>query len=181
MSRAGRGDSPDAVDLIVEQWRHSRPELDTSALAVLGRLHRSYRRYHAQIGALFDRHGISMGAFDLLSALRRSGEPYRLSAGVLAEQTLVTTGGLTQRVDRLEEQGLVVRERNVGDGRVVHVRLTDEGRALIDKVADDHFANERGMLIGLTGAERQQLAGLLRRLERSMELAELAADSAAEE
>lgn len=170
--------TPDAVDMIVEQWRHTRPELDTSALAVFGRLHRNYHRYHAQIGALFERHGISMGTFDVLTALRRSGEPYRLPAGVLAQQTLVSTGGLTQRVDRLEKSGLACRERNVGDGRVVYVRLTEQGREVIDAVADDHFANERAMLIGLTTAERQQLGGLLHRLERSMELAELAAGEA---
>lgn len=177
MARTTDGTSPDAVDMIMEQWRRTRPELNTSALAVFGRLHRDYYRYQAQITTLFEQYGINMGAFDVLSALRRNGEPHRLSAGALAQQTLVTTGGLTQRVDRLEKSGLVRRERESGDGRVVYVRLTEEGRKLVDAVTDDHFANEQAMLIGLSASERQQLAALLQRLERSMELAELAADA----
>jgi DNA-binding MarR family transcriptional regulator len=164
---------PDAVDLIMEQWRHARPELDVSALAVFGRLHRNYHRYQGQIGEKFAQHGITMSAFDVLTALRRNGEPYRLTAGALASQTLVSTGGLTQRVERLEKAGLARRERGGDDGRVVYVQLTEQGQELIDQVADDHFANETAMLVGLGAAEQRQLAALLARLERSMELAEM--------
>jgi DNA-binding MarR family transcriptional regulator len=164
---------PDAIDLIMEQWRHARPELDTSALPVLGRLHRSFHRYQAQIGALLERHGVNIAAFDVLTALRRNGEPFRLTAGALAQQTLVTTGGLTLRVDRLQSDGLVERVQDPHDGRVVYVQLTDKGRKFIDEVVDDHFSNEKRMLVGLTAAERKHLAELLGRLERSLELAEL--------
>lgn len=167
----------DAVDLIIEQWRHARPDVDVSAMAVFGRLHRSFYRYQEQIGTVFERHGINMAAFDVLSALRRNGEPYQLPAGKLAEQTLVTTGGITLRVDRLQSAGLVRRERDPNDGRVVYVTLTDAGMELIDAVVEDHFRNERHMLMGLSAAEQRQLAGLLSRVERSLELAELAEES----
>lgn len=163
----------DAVDLIIEQWRHTRPDVDASAMGVFGRLHRGFYRYQDQIAAVFERHGINMAAFDVLSALRRNGEPYQLPAGKLAEQTLVTTGGITLRVDRLESSGLVRRDRDPNDGRVVYVTLTDEGMEVIDAVVEDHFHNEQRMLIGLTTSEQQQLAELLSKLERSLEFAEL--------
>ncbi|GAA1205385.1 MarR family winged helix-turn-helix transcriptional regulator [Prauserella alba] len=173
MARKDTWTTPDAVDLITDQWRRSRPELDVSALAVFGRLHRNYHRYQAFIGETFAEYGISMGAFDVLAALRRSSDEGRLNAGALAQQTLVTTGGLTQRVNQLEKSGLVRRERDTDDGRIVYVALTEEGAALIDKLADEHFSNEQAMLVGLSKSERKQLAHLLHRLERSMELCEL--------
>lgn len=173
MAGTTRQPTADAVDLIIEQWRHARPDVDVSAMSVFGRLHRSFYRYQDQIGAVFREHGITMAAFDVLSALRRNGEPYRLPAGRLAEQTLVTTGGMTLRVDRLESDGLVRRERDASDGRVVYVALTEAGMELIDAVVEDHFRNERRMLRGLSATEQRRLADLLSRVERSLELAEL--------
>lgn len=169
--------TPDAVDLIIEQWRHARPDVDVSGMAVFGRLHRSFYRYQDQISAVFDRHGINMAAFDVLSALRRSGAPYRRTAGELAKQTLVTTGGITLRVNRLESAGLVERERDQRDGRVVYVTLTAAGLELIDAVVEEHFRNERRMLMGLTATDQRQLAALLSRVERSLDLAELSAEA----
>lgn len=165
---------PDAVDLLMEQWRQQRPDVDVSAMAVFGRLHRDFYRYLDHIVPVFEKHGISMAAFDVLSALRRSGPPFRRTAGELANQTLVTTGGITLRVKRLEADGLVVREGDPHDGRVVYVRLTDAGLAVIDAVVEDHFSNEQRMLVGLTTTERKQLAQLLSRLELSLELAKIA-------
>ncbi|GAA4089163.1 MULTISPECIES: MarR family winged helix-turn-helix transcriptional regulator [Actinomadura] len=166
-------DRPDTVDLIIEQWRRERPDVDVSGLAVFGRLHRGFLRYHALIDEVFDRYGLNMAAFDVLTALRRSGPPYRKTAGELAAISLLSTGGITLRLDRLEKAGLVVRERDPDDRRVVHARLTDEGLAVIDRAVADHFANERRMLAGLSETEQRQLARLLSRLERSLEVAEL--------
>jgi DNA-binding MarR family transcriptional regulator len=162
----------DAVDLMLEQWRHEAPQVDASAMAVFGRLHRTFYRYQTQLSTVFESYGLSVAAFGVLAALRRAGAPYRRTAGELADANLVTTGGLTQRVDRLEAAGLVSREREPGDRRVVHIQLTDEGLTLTDKVTGAHFANELRMLAGLSTTERSQLARLLSRLERSLDLAE---------
>ncbi|MCO5972228.1 MarR family winged helix-turn-helix transcriptional regulator [Actinoallomurus soli] len=163
---------PDAVDLILEQWERELPSIDATPMEVLGRLHRSFIRYQGLLADLFDRYGINMAAFDVLAALRRSGAPYRKTAGELAEIALVTTGGITLRLDRLEKSGLVIRERDPDDRRVVYARLTDRGLEAINTVAAAHFANEKRMLAGLTDAEQRQLGRLLRKLERSLELAE---------
>lgn len=158
----------DPVDVIISQWEREIPGMDVSALAVFGRLHRSYLRYASQLAGVFDSHGINMASFDVLAALRRSGPPYRRTAGELAGIGLVTTGGLTLRLDRLEEAGLITRERDTADRRVVHAQLTQAGLELTDQVAQEHFANELDMLAGLSKPERAQLADLLAKLERSL-------------
>jgi DNA-binding MarR family transcriptional regulator len=173
---------PDAVDLILEQWKRELPSVDATPMEVFGRLHRSFIRYQSLIADLFDRYGLNMAAFDVLAALRRAGPPYQRTAGELAETSLVTTGGITQRLDRLEKAGLVTRERDAHDRRVVYARLTGKGLEVINTVAAAHFANENQMLAGLTGAERRQLGRLLRKLEHSFELAgHKAPESGAEE
>ncbi|MEU9025726.1 MarR family transcriptional regulator [Actinomadura sp. NPDC048394] len=165
---------PDAVDMIIDQWHRERPDVDVSALSVFGRLHRGYQRYTMLLNEVFERHGITMAAFDVLATLRRSGPPYRRSAGELAGISLVSTGGVTLRLDRLEKAGLITRERDPEDRRVVYARLTPLGMDVTDQVVEEHFANERRMLSGLTETERKQLARLLGRLERSLEAAETA-------
>ncbi|NIH83707.1 MarR family winged helix-turn-helix transcriptional regulator [Amycolatopsis granulosa] len=163
---------PDAVDLMLEQWRREIPGVDASPLAVFGRLHRAFDRYQHQLTRVLGRFDVSISAFGILTALRRAGEPYRRTAGDLADTTLLTTGGITQRVDRLEAAGLVRRERDLEDRRVVYIGLTPEGLALTDKVVEAHFANERRMLAKLTQNERAQLAKLLSKLEHSLEVSE---------
>ncbi|MEV8634098.1 MarR family transcriptional regulator [Streptosporangium sp. NPDC051023] len=170
----GSAEQPDAVDLFLEQWRRELPGVDATPMAVFGRLHRSFVRYQTLINEVFEQHGINMAAFDVLTALRRSGPPYRRTSGELAAVSLVSSGGVTLRVDRLEAAGLVVRERDADDRRVVYARLTDRGLDLVERVAEAHFANERGMLEGLSEAERQRLGRLLSKLERSLENAERA-------
>lgn len=154
----------DAVDDIIGQWDRVRPGLDVSAMQVFGRLHRSFLLYRSAIGERFTEAGTTEPGFDVLAALRRSGPEQRLSAGELARQTLVTTGGLTLRVKRLEKDGLVRRERDPEDHRMVYVSLTDAGRELVDRTADLHFFNLARMLEGLTAEEREDLARLLGRL-----------------
>lgn len=164
---------PDAVDLMLEQWRRERPDIDASPLAVFGRLHRAFNRYQAQLTELFNEHDITISSFSMLAALRRLGHPYRCTAGKLADTDLVSTGGITQRVDKLQAAELVRRVRDPEDRRIVYVELTEKGLALVDEVATAHFANEAQMLNGLTYNEREQLARLLGRLEHSLDLAEM--------
>jgi DNA-binding MarR family transcriptional regulator len=161
----------DAVDSILALWAREMPGVDFSALAVFGRLHRGYLRYATLISEVFERHGINTASFDVLAALRRSGPPYRRTAGDLAHIGLVTTGGLTLRLDRLEKAGLILRERDTTDRRIVYAQLTPIGLEITNKVAKEHFDNELKMLAGLTDAERRQLAFLLAKLESSLEAA----------
>ncbi|MEU9066436.1 MULTISPECIES: MarR family winged helix-turn-helix transcriptional regulator [Streptomyces] len=159
---------PDAVAGIVGDWARERPELDTSPLEVLARLHRSYLQYQSRLTSRLDEHGLSVAGFDVLTALRRSGAPYRLTAGQLAASGLVSSAGVTLRLDRLEKDGLLVRERDAEDRRVVYSRLTEAGLAKVDEVFSEHLENERRMLGGLSPAEHRQLSRLLSKLERSI-------------
>ncbi|MEV0093007.1 MarR family transcriptional regulator [Streptomyces sp. NPDC050738] len=158
----------DAVASIIEDWARERPELDTAPLEVLARLHRTFLRYSTRLTNAVDRHGLSVAGFDVLTALRRAGAPYRLTAGQLADSGLVSSAGVTLRIDRLEKDGLIVRERDAEDRRVVYSRLTDAGLAKVDEVFAEHLDNERRMLGGLTPAECRQMARLLSKLERSI-------------
>lgn len=160
--------TPDAVDEAVNQWASTWPDLDVSPMEVFGRLHRCYLRYSASLTEVFTRHGINLAAFDVLTALRRSGPPFKMTSRELADSTLISTGGVTLRVDRLESAGLVARERDRNDRRVVYVRLTGAGLDKIHAVAREHFANEADMLLGLDADEQAQLGGLLSRLETSI-------------
>ncbi|WP_093803803.1 MarR family winged helix-turn-helix transcriptional regulator [Streptomyces sp. Wb2n-11] len=158
----------DAVAKVIEDWARERPDLDTSPLEVLARLHRSFLRYSAKLTTSIEHHGLSVAGFDVLTALRRAGEPYRLTAGQLADSGLVSSAGVTLRIDRLEKDGLIVRERDADDRRVVYSRLTDKGLATVDTVFAEHLENESRMLGGVSPAERRQLARLLRKLESSI-------------
>ena len=170
----------DAVDEIIGQWARVRPELDVSAMEVFSRLHRTFLLYRSAVTERFGEVGTNEPGFDVLAALRRSGPEQRRSAGELARQTLVTTGGLTLRVKRLEKEGLVRRERDPEDHRMVYVSLTDAGRDLVDRAADTHFENLRRMLEGLTEAERDDLARLLGRLYEALKEASPGVEPAAE-
>lgn len=153
---------------VVAQWQRELPGLNVSGLAVFGRLHRSYLLYAARLTEIFDRYGINTASFDVLAALRRSGPPYRATAGRLARTGLITTGGVTQRLDRLESAGLITRERDPGDRRVVYAQLTADGLEVSGRAATAVFASQQQMLAGLTETERAELAVLLGAVERSM-------------
>ncbi len=153
----------DAVDLILEQWARERPDLDCSPMGVIGRITQLQREVHLAQRATFARHGLDAPSFDVLAALRRAGEPYQLTPTALMRTALVTSGAITQRLDRLEERGLITRTRSEADGRAVVVTLTAAGREALDAALPDHLETERGLLDGLTGPELEQLAALLRR------------------
>ncbi|MFG2644920.1 MarR family winged helix-turn-helix transcriptional regulator [Streptomyces sp. NPDC048370] len=165
---ASKSADQDAVAKVIDDWARERPDLDTSPLEVLARLHRSFLRYSTRLTASIERHGLSVAGFDVLTALRRAGEPYRLTAGQLADSGLVSSAGVTLRIDRLEKDGLIVRERDAGDRRIVYSRLTDKGLATVDAVFAEHLDNEQRMLAGLSPAERRQIARLLGKLEASI-------------
>jgi DNA-binding MarR family transcriptional regulator len=162
----------DDVDEIVAAWRRERPDLDVSPLEVLSRVSRLARRLDLARGSAFSEHLLDGWAFDVLSALRRAGEPYELSPGQLVQQTLVTSGTMTNRVDRLERSGFVERRPDPGDRRGVLVRLTPAGRDVVDSAMADLIEQEKSLLSQLSAADRTQLAGLLRRMLAPLEMRE---------
>ena len=159
---------PDHVGRILEQWRRERPDLDPSPMGVVGRLHRLARALNAELRPIFAEAGLSDGDFDVLAAIRRSGAPYELTPSQLAATTMVTSGAVTKRVDRLEAAGYVTRTVCADDARSRRIALTSEGRALIDRLLPLHIENERRLLEGLTPAQQAQLAELLEQWGRSL-------------
>lgn len=151
----------DHVARLMGQWAVERPELDVSPMGIVGRLHRLADHLHGELRPVFAEAGLSDGEFDVLAALRRAGSPYSLSAGDLAASTMVTSGAITKRVDRLVQAGLARREIDPADGRGRLVSLTDEGLELIDDLFPRHLANEQRLLAGLGELERTRLASLL--------------------
>ena len=152
----------DDVDRIVSAWRRERPELDVTPLEILSRVSRLARRLDLARGAAFSEHGLDGWEFDVLSALRRAGAPYELSPGQLVAQTLVTSGTMTNRVDRLLARGYVERQPDPRDRRGVIVRLTPAGMHTVDAALDDLLSHERDLLAELPAAERDALAAQLR-------------------
>lgn len=157
MARTAR----DAVDQITSQWNVARPELDMAPLEVIGRVSRLSRLIDRHLAVNFARFDLENWMCDVLATLFRSGPPYELTAGDLTRQTMVTTGAITNRIDRLEQRGLV--ERASGDDRrKVIVRLTDLGLATVDEVVVAHLATERELLAALSPRQQRDLAQLLR-------------------
>lgn len=152
----------DEVDRIVEAWHRERPDLDVMPLTVLSRVTRLARHLDLARRTAFARHQLEVWEFDVLSALRRAGKPYQLSPGTLVAQTLVTSGTMTNRIDRLGERGLVERRPAPGDRRGVLVHLTEEGRARVDAAMEDLLGVEHELLARLSEADRTALADLLR-------------------
>jgi DNA-binding MarR family transcriptional regulator len=154
----------DEVDRLVAAWAHERPDLDVGPLEVLSRVTRLARHLDRARRGAFAAHDLEVWEFDVLAALRRAGSPYVLSPGQLLAQTLVTSGTMTNRVDRLESRGLVQRMPDPADRRGVHVRLTPPGKERVDAALADLLARERELLASLTSGEQQQLSSLLRAL-----------------
>lgn len=151
----------DHVARIQAEWARERPDLDVAPQGVIGRLHRLSGHLTEQLCVVYRRHGLAEGEFDVLAALRRAGAPYERAPGELAQFTMVTTGAMTKRIDRLERDGLVTRRRSSTDGRGRVVALTTAGRRLIDTAFAEHMVNERRLLTGLSAAQVTQLESLL--------------------
>ncbi|ACY96577.1 MULTISPECIES: MarR family winged helix-turn-helix transcriptional regulator [Thermomonospora] len=154
----------DEVDRLVAAWRAERPDLDVQPLHVLSRISRLARHLDRARRAVFAAHDMEPWEFDVLTALRRAGHPYQLSPGQLLRATLVTSGTMTNRIDRLEAAGLVRRHPDPADKRGVQVRLTDRGRTRVDAAFADLLAREHDLLSGLSPSDRETLANLLRTL-----------------
>ena len=144
------------------QWRAERPEIDTSPMGIIARLHRIADALRGELLTLYREHGLGEGEFDILATLRRSGAPFELTPSELAQQTMVTTGAVSKRLDRLETAGFVTRRENLEDARGRVVALTPQGRDTIDRAYEAHMRNEARLLDHFSAAEREQLRGLLR-------------------
>ncbi|WP_405091136.1 MarR family transcriptional regulator [Micromonospora sp. NBC_01392] len=154
----------DEVDLIVEQWRRERPGMRPEPMAVFGRIYRLSRLVGDRQEQVYARWGIGRGEFDVLAALRRSGPPYTLAPKALTAALMLTSGGMTGRLDRLERAGLVRRAPDPGDRRALRVSLTDAGRQIVEESAEAGLEVQRRILDALPPADRDRLADLLRAL-----------------
>jgi DNA-binding MarR family transcriptional regulator len=154
----------DEVDELVAAWRVQRPDLDVAPLQVLSRVSRLARHLDIARRGAFAGHGLEAWEFDVLSALRRAGPPFQLTPGALLRATLVTSGTMTNRIDRLAEAGLVRREPDPRDRRGVLVTLSEQGQAVVDAALTDLLDREQALLAGLGEEQRQELADLLRTL-----------------
>jgi DNA-binding MarR family transcriptional regulator len=160
---------PDHVDAILAQWQRERPDLDTAALGLFGRLFRIVQLSEAALTQEMRRRDLQVGWFDLLAALRRAGPPYELNPTQLMEATLLTSGGMTKRLDRMAEAGLVERRPDPADRRGTLARLTRRGKAVIDGAIEAHVENEERLLQSLTRGDRRRLDELLRKLVADLE------------
>jgi DNA-binding MarR family transcriptional regulator len=163
----------DPVDQVVEQWRRERPDLDASPIALFGRVHRVHLRVQSVLGRAFEEFDLNAASFDVLAALRRAGAPYRKSGSELAADSLLSSAGMTLRLDRLEQSGLIERHRDTADRRVVHSQLTEAGLRVIEEAIAVHLDNEHQMLAGLSRDEQTELARLLGKLEASVQDADV--------
>ena len=164
---AGKG--IDKIDRLVADWQAERPELDVSAMAVVGRLLSIGRLLEARANAALKPLGLHYTDLDLLATLRRSGKPYRLTPTQLRSSVVITSGAMTACLDRLEGNGLIARVANKSDRRSSAAELTPAGRKLIDKAIVVRFEEAADAVLGLSDSERERLASLLKKLGRSLE------------
>ncbi|GAA2531289.1 MarR family transcriptional regulator [Microbacterium mitrae] len=153
MSEKFTSQQPDQVDAIVAAWRRERPDTDPSPQGIVGRLHRIAGLLDDALDENFRHFDLSQGEFDVLATLRRAGAPYERTAGELAEHTMITTGGLSKRIDRLEARGLIIRTIDSVDTRRRNIRLSSEGLALVDEAFTAHLALEHRLIQGIADPE----------------------------
>ncbi|GAB6898405.1 MarR family winged helix-turn-helix transcriptional regulator [Kineosporia succinea] len=159
----------DHVARVQQEWERERPDLDIGPMLVIARMHRIANALTTELVRVYREHGLSEGEFDVLAALRRAGEPYERAPGELAQVTMVTTGAMTKRLDRLVRAGLVTRRVSEVDGRGRVVALTAKGVELIDRAYEAHLANESRLIGHFSHKERQALETLLRRWAEHLE------------
>ncbi|QGV80845.1 MarR family winged helix-turn-helix transcriptional regulator [Streptomyces ficellus] len=166
MDGTNDGAATDAVDGIIEQWTLERPDLADSLwpVQVLGRLQRLGVALEKEFRAFAAERDLELGEFDVLSTLQRSGPPYELTAGAFRKAAMVTSGAITNRIDRMEAKGLVERVRDTEDRRSVKIRLTERGHEVTRAYMADHLANEARMLASFDREECEDLARKLRTL-----------------
>lgn len=157
----------DAIDKVIDQWHTERPDVNLWSMGVLGRIARLARVLEREYKQFFSEHDLEAFEFDVLTTLRRSGEPYELTASALLKSALVTSGAITNRIDRMEAKGFVERVRGLNDRRSVHILLTPHGRDIVDNILSIHSKNMERMLHPLNREECEQLASMLRILLES--------------
>jgi DNA-binding MarR family transcriptional regulator len=167
-------DPRDHVDRVREQWRQVRPELDTSPLAIVARVGRAAAYFDQSTNALMERYGLSRSSWDVLATLRRAGPPYECSPTELYRGLMRTSGTMTNRLKRLEREGLIARFPDPRDGRGLLVRLTPKGLTLVDEIAPLHLENERRLLRSLDQSQLQALETLLGHLLHDLEISQSA-------
>ncbi|XVQ13142.1 MarR family winged helix-turn-helix transcriptional regulator [Spirillospora sp. CA-255316] len=159
----------DTVEKVLDDWRRERPDLDPSPIGVFGRLRRVAELSRHELEGYLAPYGLTPKSFDVLANLRRGGPPYRKTPSELAESSLLSSGAMTGRLDSLEKAGLIRRSPHPGDRRVMFTELTPAGIELIDEVFALHLANEETLLEGLGRAARDEIAGALALLERTIQ------------
>ncbi|MGR5058792.1 MarR family winged helix-turn-helix transcriptional regulator [Vibrio rotiferianus] len=154
----------DAIDRVVSQWAREKPDLDTEPMAIMGRLMRIAKHMENHVAEVHKRYDLKMGEFDVLATLRRSGEPYRLTPSELISSMMLTSGAMTNRLDKLEKKGLIDREHSKEDRRSVTVQLTSKGFELIDALIEQHLQAQHELMGSLTSDEREQVNQALKLL-----------------
>jgi DNA-binding MarR family transcriptional regulator len=160
---------PDHVDRLRGQWAREAPDIDTTPMTILGRAYRLSNLIRPSIEATFAGFGLDRGEFDVISTLRRSGPPYRLTPTDLYTSLMISSGGLTHRLGRLEKAGLISREKSPEDGRSFFVALTPEGQTRAEEAFRADMASEMQFLEKLSPEKREALADLMRELVRGVE------------
>ncbi len=159
----------DRIDKILDQWRRERPDLDTTAMGLFGRMRNLTLHLSREMEKTFGRFDLNSANFDMLATLRRSGEPYTLSPSDLMDTMMVSSGTMTNRIDQLEKAGLVARSQNPNDGRSFLISLTPEGFKLIDAAVTAHVETQARLVSSLSQEERTALDDLLRNYLASFE------------
>ncbi|GCE09389.1 MarR family winged helix-turn-helix transcriptional regulator [Dictyobacter aurantiacus] len=158
----------DAIDAVIAQWKSVRPDIDLWPMQVLGRIARLARVLEKEHKKFLAEHDLEPFEFDVLTTLRRAGEPYELTASALLKAALVTSGAITNRIDRMEVKGLVERVRDQDDRRSVRIKLTPQGRNVLDAIFGLHVANMERLLQPLDPLTGEQLVSGLRTLLESL-------------
>ncbi|MGP8305240.1 MarR family winged helix-turn-helix transcriptional regulator [Vibrio sp. YIC-376] len=154
----------DAIDRVVEQWLKEKPDLDTQPMAIMGRLMRIAKHMETRVAELHKQYDLKMGEFDVLATLRRAGAPYCLTPSALIESMMLTSGAMTNRLDKLEKKGLISREHSKEDRRSVTVELTSDGLKLINNLILEHVEVQRDFIRGLSDEEKIQVNKALKAL-----------------
>ncbi|MGR5211256.1 MarR family winged helix-turn-helix transcriptional regulator [Vibrio rotiferianus] len=154
----------DAIDRVVSQWAKEKPDLDTEPMAIMGRLMRIAKHMETHVAELHKRYDLKMGEFDVLATLRRSGEPYRLTPSELISSMMLTSGAMTNRLDKLEKKSLIAREHSKEDRRSVTVELTSKGFDLIDSLIEQHLQAQHELMGSLNSDEKGQVNQALKLL-----------------
>jgi DNA-binding MarR family transcriptional regulator len=155
-------DSPDAIDSLLDAWRVARPDLDPAPLGIVGRVIVLAKTLERSVDAALEKHGLTLGQFDILATLRRNGSKGGLTPTQLLESVVLSSGGMTARLDQLAKDDLIARKADATDRRKVVVELTAKGRKLIDAATATRFEEAKRSLPPLKAAELKELESLLR-------------------